>query len=121
MSKKKSEVWDVTGIRVVVKQDPVALTSKAGIILDTPDQQRRRQAGQTVGTIVGIGPVAFTGPDYGINDRDKYQIGTRVLYTRYGGQSFSEDPDDANSPVYHVLHDSCVLMPFNDRKLTQIH
>lgn len=122
MSKKKSEVWDVPGCRVVVKQDPVAITSKQGIILDTPEQQRRRQAGQTVGTLVGIGSVAFTGPDYGPSDRDKYQIGTRVLYRRYGGDTFAENPDDPNSPVYHVLHDSCVLMPYSsDLKLTQIH
>lgn len=115
--------WPVTGYRVVVRQDPVANVSKGGILMDTPDRLRRRQAGQTVGTIVGIGSVAFTGPDYGPGDRDRYQIGTRVLYTRYGGQCFSEDPENPNSTMYHILADNSILMPFAEddtRNLTQM-
>lgn len=106
--------FPVTGYRVIIKQIPVKPESKSGIILETGDAVKRRQAGQIWGTLVARGDIAFTGPDWAAGDRDKYPIGCKVLYRRYAGQGFTLDPSDQNADKYELCADSDVLMPMPD-------
>ena len=101
----------VTGYRVIVKQVPVATVTKSGIVLESGDAVKRRQAGQIWATIVAVGGVAFTGPDWADGDRELYKPGTRVLYRRYSGVSFNIG-DDADR--YELVSDSDILMPIPD-------
>jgi co-chaperonin GroES (HSP10) len=100
--------FNVTGYRVVVKQVPVRTVTASGIVLETADAIKRRQAGQIWATIVAVGGVAFTGPDWAEGDRDMYKPGTRVLYRRYSGTSFRIGESDDR---YELISDSDVLMP----------
>jgi len=102
-----------TGFRVLVRQDPVEMKSEGGIILGDSD---RRQAGQIWGTIVAVGPKAFTGADFGDDEHDKHKAGTRVLYKRYGGQSFTDVGKIENGRSYHLVPDSEVLGIVNTDK-----
>jgi co-chaperonin GroES (HSP10) len=106
--------FPVTGYRVVIKQIPVETISKGGIIIDAGDAQKRRQAGQIWGTLVARGDIAFKGKDWGDDDRDMYEIGTKVLYRRYAGQGFTLDATDPNADKYELCADSDVLMPVPD-------
>lgn len=107
--------FDVTGYRVVIRQNSAVQTSAGGIIVEVGDAFRRKQAGQIFGTIVGMGGLAFTGKDFSDADRDIYidcmNKGKTVMYRRYSGQCFSENPDDPNAVIYHVCADSDVMMP----------
>lgn len=114
MSNYKQGQFPITGYRVVIKQIPVKPESKSGIILETGDAVKRRQAGQIWGTLVAKGDVAFTGPDWGDGDRDLYRVGQRVVYRRYAGQPFTLDPNDADADRYEICADSDVLMPIPD-------
>ena len=103
------------GFRVLIRQDPVETKSEGGIILGDAD---RRQAGQIWGTVVAIGPKAFTGPDFGDDEHQNIKEGTRVLYKRYGGQSFTDVGRIENGRSYHLIPDSEVLGVVNtDRHL----
>jgi co-chaperonin GroES (HSP10) len=111
MSKYNQGEFPATGYRVVIKQLPVHNRTKSGIILETGDAIKRRQAGQIIGTLVAIGDVAFTGPDWGKGDRDMFKVGTKVIYRRYSGQPFTLDPNDENADRYEICGDSDVYMP----------
>lgn len=102
--------FPATGYRVVIKQLPVTNKTKSGIILETGDSVKRRQAGQIIGTLVAVGDVAFTGTDWGKGDRDMFKPGTLVIYRRYSGQPFTLDPDDPDDR-YEICADSDVYMP----------
>lgn len=107
-----------TGYRVLVRQDPVEMKSEGGILLGDSD---RRQAGQIWGTIVAIGPKAFTGGDFGDKEHDSYIAGTRVLYKRYGGQSFTDVGKIENGRSYHLIPDTEVLGIVNtDKELSLV-
>jgi co-chaperonin GroES (HSP10) len=101
----------VTGYRVIVKQVPVKTVTESGIVLESGDAVKRRQAGQIWATIVAIGGVAFTGPDWAAGDRDMYKPGTRVLYRRYSGVSFNVGE---SADRYELVSDSDILMPIPD-------
>ena len=112
----------IPAYRVVIKQAQVAEKTPSGIIIDTGNALRRKQAGATVGTIVGVGPVAFTGKDYGEADRAMFTVGTEVVYRRYAGQVYTENEDDQSADVYQIMNDTDVLMPVpNGKKLTLIN
>lgn len=110
-NKYKQGQFPVSGYRVVIKQIPVSMKSSGGIILETGDALKRRQAGQIWGTIVAVGDKAFTGPDWGDEDRAMLKPGTRVLYRRYSGVSFTLDPNDKDADRYELCADSDVYMP----------
>jgi co-chaperonin GroES (HSP10) len=110
----KQGQFPVSGYRVVIKQIPVRAKSQGGIILETGDSLKRRQAGQIWGTIVAVGGKAFTGPDWDDGDRDLLKPGTRVLYRRYSGQPFTLDPNDMDADRYEVCADSDIYMPIPD-------
>ncbi len=102
--------FTAVGYRVVIKQDPVTEKSKGGIIL-AQSTLDRQQSGQIIGTLMAVGPVAFTGPDWGKDDRDHLQPGTKVIYRRYSGQPFTLDPNDPDAERYEICADSDVFMP----------
>lgn len=113
--------FPATGYRVVIKQLPVNRKTKGGIILESGDAVKRRQAGQIIGTLVAIGDVAFTGPDWGSGDRDLFKVGTNVIYRRYAGQPFTLDPSNQDADRYEICADSDIYMPVpDDMNLTLI-
>lgn len=101
------------GFRVVIKRDPVDVKSKGGILLADSTVQKN-QGAQIMGTLVAVGPVAFTGPDWGASDRDTLKVGTRVIYRRYSGQPFTLDQNNPDADRYEICADSDVYMPIPD-------
>ena len=107
------------GYRVVIRQDLIEEKSEAGIILGTKQQTARMQAGQTYGTIVAVGPVAFTGEDFGENERDSYQPGVKVMYRRYAGDVIESDEftdEEGATALFHVCTDRDVQALVKDHQ-----
>lgn len=95
-----------TGFRVVVRQDQIEEKSKGGIITATSKEINRKQVGQIEGTLVAIGASAFTGEDFGDEDREILKPGTKVIYARYAGDTYRyKDEDSDTSPLYHLCSD----------------
>jgi co-chaperonin GroES (HSP10) len=112
----------IPAYRVVIKQTRASNKTSSGIITESEQSLRRKQAASTTGTIVGVGPVAFTGKDYGEGDRDMFKVGTEVVYRRYAGQVYTEGDDDPNADVLQIMNDTDVLMPVPKGKtLTLVH
>jgi len=107
---------NVNSYMVAVKLDPVAQKTKSGIIMESGDGLRRKQAATTFGTIVGVGEKAFTGADFGDTDREKNAVGVRVVFRQFAGQAYTDNPDDPNAQVIRIMADTNVLMTLPDGK-----
>lgn len=116
--------WEITGYRVVVRQEPINTKSKGGIILDVGDAAKRRQGGQVWGYLEAMGEIAFTGKDFGPSDREIYEKcmkeKRRVLFRRYAGQVIAGDEEKPDSDVYHICADSDILMPSPKGKMAKL-
>jgi co-chaperonin GroES (HSP10) len=97
----------VTGHRVLVKPDKVETQSKGGIILTASSyEEKLEEAGQTMGVVVQVGPLAFKAFEVGANGEHIGQpwckVGDKVQYSKYGGD-FTIDPE--TDETYIVLAD----------------
>ena len=80
------------GYYVLVKMEKFENKTKNGIILATPEQEKREQAGQCIGTIIAFGPTAYKGfegcngpEDWGVKIGDKFET------ARYAGKAVNHD------------------------------
>lgn len=94
-----------TGYRVVIRQNEVEERSEGGIIKATSKEISRQQTGQFIGVLCHIGSSAFTGEDFGDEDRKTHVAGVTVIYQRHAGNTYSVVDDDC---MYHVCSDSDV-------------
>jgi len=117
-----------TGFHVLIKsqelnksvdEEKFSELAKAGFQESTSDEHARRQAGQIWGEIVDMGPVAFTGADWG---DEEVKVGDKVLFSRYGGQTFSQPGTvESNSyALWRVCPDSDVIAVVNDDSIQHI-
>lgn len=84
------------GFRVLVELDPVSGQSESGLITMTEGQTEKEKRGQCTGTIVSIGPLAFS-VEGGAEKWGEIKIGDRVGFQRYEGDYFDpyvSDPED---------------------------
>lgn len=107
------------GHRVIVKADPVEITSTGGIIVIASETQKKMErSGSQVGTVVAVGPTAFKafdrmavrqtdGSDKVIGGEPWCKVGDRVYYSRYGG-IFAADTED-NGEEYVILNDEDIV------------
>jgi co-chaperonin GroES (HSP10) len=83
------------GYRVLVKPDPIETTVGSIIVLSSEQQEKLEKAGQELGTIAAIGPLAWKAHLRGDNGahigQPWAQVGDKVQYSRYGGK-FIKDP-----------------------------
>lgn len=98
------------GYRVCIRHDPVQRVSAGGIVLASGTESDRKQAGQIWGTLISIGPVAFTGPEYGEGEREEILASDRrVLFRRYAGQSFESVSSVESRPKFILCADTDIL------------
>lgn len=96
------------GYRVLIKPDSLEEITETGIVLVHKDELAAKAA--TVrGTIVAIGPEAWTGMEPWV------AVGDRVQYAKYAGKMV-DDPDDPNNP-YLVINDEDVLLKIEGEEL----
>lgn len=93
-----------TGYRVIVKQEQIEKTTKAGIILHSVDEEKRQQKGTMFGTLVAIGPQAWK--DERLGSKNWANIGDRVMFNRYAGHRYEQAEDGS---YYHVMNDEDIL------------
>lgn len=92
----------VLGHRILVLPDEVERQSKGGIVL-VPDE-RRAKAETVTGVVVDIGPTAYKDP--GLGGEPWVQIGSRVLYAKYGGKFYT---DPVSNKEYVILTDEDII------------
>lgn len=81
--------------RVLVKVDEVEQKTESGIIVKTGESFKRDEMAHDVGTIVALGPVAFSHMD-----DDALTIGDRVMFNSYAGNKKVVD-----GIVYRYIND----------------
>lgn len=81
----------VVGHRVLVKPDPVELTTASGIIVKV--NEKREQAEAQRGTVVQVGDMAWKNSAYGYGIegwQPWVKPGDRVFFARYAGKGFQD-------------------------------
>lgn len=85
----------------------------SGFKLRSDDEQKREQMGHDIGTVLGIGPLAYVGFDgcegATAEERAKswgFEVGDKVEFARYEGKVL-EHPD---YPNHRIIPDDKVLM-----------
>jgi len=80
--------------------------TKSGIILATPEQEKREQAGQCFATIIAFGPTAYKGFS-GCNGPEDWgvKVGDRFETTRYAGEPCKQEGYED----YRILLDSEII------------
>ena len=99
----KYSAYKPVGFYVQVKMEKFENKTASGIILATPEEEKREQAGQCIGKIVEFGPTAYKGfagcdgpDDWGV------KVGDRFETTRYAGSSVMAE----GYADYRLLSDS---------------
>lgn len=92
--------------QVLVQLDEPETKTKSGIILATPEQEKRERKAVEYGTVVKVGPTAFK--DYGRNP-DILKGGDRISLNRYAGKSVV----DSDGTEYVLVNDVDVLCKIN--------
>lgn len=90
--------------KVLIKLDEMENRTSGGIII--PDERHERdQMAQTEATLVAVGGIAFTDPDWG---EPKPKPGDRVLVSKYAG----ERPNKDESNPYRLCMDKdiCAIL-----------
>lgn len=99
------------GYRVLVKPAPVETKTSGGIIVVSSDyQEKLERAGQEVGTLAAIGPIAWKAHDKGPNGEHIGEpwakVGDKVQYSRYGGRPVK---DPKTNEEFVVLADEDIV------------
>ena len=68
------------GVRVLVKPEEVEQKTDGGIYIPETVMEKDKFA-VMIGTLVGVGEIAFTDPDW----LDKPKVGDTIIYDRYSG------------------------------------
>jgi co-chaperonin GroES (HSP10) len=103
------------GYYVFIKQEEIEEKSEGGILL-TANAVGINQAQHTIGTIMNRGDVAFTGGDWGENDRDALCPGTRVLFKKHAGQKYKpKRACQSTDPAYHMCKDDDVIGIYDEQ------
>ena len=88
----------VVGDRVLIKPKDLEKKSKGGIIINYGDQENVYKMATQEGTIVGIGPEAYSEYKGG----PWVKVGDNVIFAQYAGK-FLEDPETEEK--YIVIND----------------
>ena len=95
------------GYRLLIRQELAEEKSEGGILLGTGDDLKRRQKGQSMGTVVAIG-----GGCYDKGGDPWVELGDVVQIRPYGGamtESAGFYKTDEESIHYHLINDEDVL------------
>lgn len=100
---------EILGYRVLVKPDSSVYGDKrnekgervldSGLLIVESDEVKREEASQIFGTIVGVGPLAWSDKGDGTK---QVSVGDYVAYAKYGG-TFITDPE--TKEVFVILND----------------
>lgn len=103
------------GYFVFIRQDEIETKSDGGIIL-TQNAVGINQAQHTIGTIINCGDVAFTGPDWGKNDKEALIAGAKVIFKKHAGQKYKpRKANQSTDPAYHMCMDSDVMGIYDEQ------
>lgn len=91
--------------KCVVRLDPVE--EKKGSIYIPDERRSKDQMATTKATLLAVGPIAFTDPDWG---DPKPQPGDRVIINKYAGQFKEADPEDRD----RIINDREILAILDD-------
>lgn len=90
------------GHRLLVKPDPVEEKTAGGIVLAV--DIKRERAGSQKGTIMDIGPLAWTNEViFGKNPSPWCKVGDRVFFARYGGKMINLNEDTTKEEDWVVV------------------
>ena len=102
---EKNPTIEPLGYRVLIRKDDPTLETASGIILAVDES--REYAAQTRGTVVAVGPRAWTDP----GDESSYcSVGDYVLFARHSGVAI--DVDNKYSDI--LINDRDVLGRLED-------
>lgn len=111
---EKKQMIKPCGYYVLVKMEKVEQTTKSGIIIATPEQNKREQNGHYRGRLIAFGPTAYHG--YAGCDGDTpeerasqwgVQLGDVVRFQRYDGTIEDDIDDDDN--LYRYVQDGMII------------
>jgi co-chaperonin GroES (HSP10) len=105
------------GYYVLVKMEQVEQVTESGIVIATNLENQREQAGHDIGTLVSLGPTAFSGFQ-GVEGHDALQrahewgvdIGDKVEFTRYDGKI----PSHPDYKDYRIIQDAHLIGVIED-------
>ena len=101
-----------TGHHVLIEPDEVEETTESGIVIATDTGTiAREQAATTRGTIVAVGPTAWSDP--GLGGIPWAKVGDYVYYTRHVSKTITDTESGKN---YFLLTDDNVLAIIGDKK-----
>lgn len=85
------------GYYVLVKMREVEEKTDSGIIVSTSKDLQREKLGQSVGTVLAIGPMAFRGLANGCNSPDEWgvAVGDVIEFNSYDGKIPKAGKDDS--------------------------
>lgn len=99
---KKSDLPQPSGWRILVKVSDLQEKSAGGIFI--PEQAKHNERNlSSLGTIVLLGPLAYTRPDLGMEE-PWCKEGDTVIFGRYAGSRISLDEQE-----YRLMNDEEVL------------
>lgn len=115
---------EVLGHRVMIKPDPPkkqfqdkvpeALKNVGFEVAMSGEQEKRELVGTQIGTIIGIGPMAWKAYDGKEPDWKPWaKVGDRVMFARYAGK-ITEDPE--TEELFLVLDDVDVQVKVTGEK-----
>jgi co-chaperonin GroES (HSP10) len=110
------------GYNVLVQVMPVQIKSAGGIILNTPDEEKKEKAGRDIARIIAFGPTSFMGyagcetpADWGVDVGDIVE-----LSTRYGGKNTRAAEYGKQYEDYRYVNDQDIMGLANGDFLTML-
>lgn len=106
---KNDSKYQAVGHRILVRLDDVEQQekTKSGIIIAKEDASyKREQVGMERGTVLDIGPTAYTVVDDGTSWVKK---GDRICFARYEGVLLTEEDDEGRTIRYRMINDTDVF------------
>lgn len=101
----KSGIWPFE-YKVLVKPREVSEKTDGGIIM--PEEiQKKEKYGNSYGTIVAIGEIAFTDPDW----LERPRVGDNILFDKYAG-TFTMGNDGVE---YRLINDKEIVARMEER------
>ena len=101
-----------TGHHVIIEPDAVEETTESGIVVTVDNSTiAREKAATTRGTIVAIGPTAWTDP--GLGGKPWAKVGDYVYYTRHVSKTIT---DAESGKDYFLLTDDNILAIIGEKK-----